>query len=203
MLGRVFRSDVRPVEIGRKLVRQMDIRRTVGVTGRTIVPNSFMVTISPSDWEQFEDMVDSLSNELVALLKAHAHDEGYRFPGPVEVFLRMGERQPPGVVDVEARFREPGPDEVVALLVLPGGQRVPLSNQVVSIGRAPDSTIVLGDQNASRRHAEIRPIEGRFALVDLGSTNGTWVNGRRIAEQILDDGDELTFGQTILRYEDR
>lgn len=203
MFGRVFRSEVRPVEIGRKLVRQMDVRRTVGVTGRTIVPNSYTVVVGQDDYEQFADMVETLSNELIELLKAHAHDERYHFAGPVELFFDVDGRQRPGVVEIEARFREPGPGEITASLLLPGGQRVPLGAEAISIGRAPESTIVLGDQNASRRHAEIRPIEGRFAIVDLASTNGTVVNGRRVSEQVLNDGDTITFGQTTIRYEDR
>ena len=203
VFGRVFRSEVRPVEIGRKLVRQMDVRRTVGVTGRTIVPNSYVVVVGEADYEQFSDMVDTLSGELVELLKAHARDERYQFAGPVEVFFEVEQRQRPGVVEIEAKFREPGPGEITASLVLPGGQRVPLSNETISSGRAPDSTIVLGDQNASRRHAEIRPLEGGFAIVDLASTNGTVVNGVRITEHLLSDGDAVTFGQTTIRFEDR
>ncbi|HPB45797.1 MAG: FHA domain-containing protein [Microthrixaceae bacterium] len=201
VFGRVFRSEVRPVEIGRKLVREMDVARTVGVNGQTLVPNSYLVVVSPSDHEQFADMVDPLSGELMALLKQHAKDERYRFVGPLAVSFEVDEQQRPGVVGIDSRFRQPNAGDVMAHLLLPGGQRVPLSVEAVSVGRSPDCTVQLGDQNASRRHAEIRPVEGGYAVVDLASTNGTLVNGRRVAEHILNDGDDITFGQTTIRYE--
>lgn len=201
VFGRVFRSEVRPVEIGRKLVRQMEVRRTVGVSGKTMVPNSFVVVVGPSDYEQFEDMVDALAAQLVELLKAHAYDERYQFAGPVEVFFEVDDAQRPGVVGVEGRFRQPSPGEVMASLVLPNGERVGISTDTISIGRGNDCTIMLGDQNASRRHAEVRPVDGGYALVDLASTNGTLVNGRRVHEHLLSDGDQITFGQTTFRFE--
>jgi pSer/pThr/pTyr-binding forkhead associated (FHA) protein len=104
-------------------------------------------------------------------------------------------------VSIDARFRQPDPGTEIAALILPGGERVPLSNEVVSVGRSSDCTIVLGDQNASRRHAEFRPVEGGFAIVDLASTNGTKVNGRNVTEHTLVHGDEVLFGATAIRFE--
>lgn len=201
VFGRVFRSGVRPVELGRKLVREMDVHRTVGVSGATMAPNSFVFVLADADFEQLADMEDTLANELSALAKTHASDERYRFAGPVEVFFEVDPAQRPGVVSIDARFRQPEPGAAVATLVLPGGDRVPLADETVSIGRASDCTLVLGDQNASRRHAELRPVDGRFVLVDLASTNGTKVNGRNVSEHTLADGDEILFGATSIRFE--
>ena len=65
-----------------------------------------------------------------------------------------------------------------------------------------DCTIPLNDQNVSRRHAEIAPGRGAYVVRDLGSTNGTMVNGTRIGgEQRLSDGDILSFGSTYVRFE--
>ena len=86
--------------------------------------------------------------------------------------------------------------------MLPSGQRIPLGDRPVTIGRLPDCTIPLNDQNVSRRHAEIRPAGSGYVVVDLGSTNGTMVNGTRIdGEQRLNDGDIVSFGSTHLRFE--
>jgi pSer/pThr/pTyr-binding forkhead associated (FHA) protein len=72
---------------------------------------------------------------------------------------------------------------------------------VVTVGRTPNSTIVLADPNVSRNHAEIRPVGTGYVVVDLQSTNGTRVNGIRIANHELDGGDQITFGNTVLRFE--
>jgi pSer/pThr/pTyr-binding forkhead associated (FHA) protein len=87
-------------------------------------------------------------------------------------------------------------------LVLPSGERVTLSERTVTIGRLPDCTIALPDANVSRKHTEIRPSGEAFVIVDLGSTNGTKVNGIRIeGERTLADGDIVSVGSTHLRFE--
>ena len=86
--------------------------------------------------------------------------------------------------------------------MLPSGQRISLGDRPVTVGRLSDCTIPLNDQNVSRRHAEIRPGRGAYVVADLGSTNGTMVNGTRISgEQRLADGDILSFGSTYVRFE--
>lgn len=201
VVGRVFRSGVRPVELGRKLVREMDVHRTVGVDGLTMVPNAYTIVLSEADYEPLAEMESTLIGELTQLVRSHAQDERYRFPGPVEVAFQPDPRARAGVVTVGARFRQPEPGTVLASLVLPTGDRVPLSTEAVSIGRAVDCTVVLGDPNASRRHAEVRPSPTGFVVADLASTNGTKVNGRNITEHPLTDGDEIVLGGTVLRYE--
>ena len=86
-------------------------------------------------------------------------------------------------------------------VVMPSGERVTIGNRVVSIGRLPECTITLNDANVSRRHAEIRP-GNEIVIADLGSTNGTKVNGLRIdGERVLTDGDIVSLGSTHLRFE--
>jgi pSer/pThr/pTyr-binding forkhead associated (FHA) protein len=60
---------------------------------------------------------------------------------------------------------------------------------------------VLADPNVSRHHAEVRPAGDGFVVVDLGSTNGTRVNGAKVAEHLLVDGDEVRFGNTVVHFE--
>ena len=199
--GRVFRSGVRPVELGRKLVREMDSKRTVGVNGQTMVPNAFTFEVSDDDFEQLSDMLSALRRELGDLARSHAHDEGYRLAGPLEVEVIAASGRRPGLVALTSRFHSPEPGVPIAALVLPNGDRVPLADEIVTIGRNADSAIVLGDPNASRHHAEIRPLGAGFVVVDLGSTNGTQVNGARITEHVLQPGDVVTFGSTVLRFE--
>ena len=87
-------------------------------------------------------------------------------------------------------------------LVLPSGLRVPLGERVTTVGRLPECTISINDSNVSRNHAEIRTGLNTYVAVDLGSTNGTMVNGTRIiGEQPLNDGDIISFGSTHVRFE--
>jgi len=80
---------------------------------------------------------------------------------------------------------------------------VPLRSEPIAIGRDPQNEVTLDDRRVSRRHAEIRLRLGRYTLYDLQSTNGTLVNGRRIAEVVLSDEDRITIGgaELVVRLE--
>lgn len=199
---RLFRSTVKPVEFGRKLQREMDSNRSVGVSGRTIAPNWFRFEVSSEDYARLADFTHTLTRELADAAREHARDEGYAFVGPVEVSIEEQASARPGMLGIEARFAEGDGAGPPGTLLLPTGDRVPLGEYVVSIGRQHDCTIVLADPNVSRHHAEIRPSGDGYVVVDLGSTNGTRVNGDRIPGQhFLTDGDELRCGNTIMRFQ--
>ena len=104
--SRLFRSGLSPVEFGRKLEREMDAHRTVGVDGRTIAPNSFTFSIAPVDGEQLADLLGTLRRELADAAREHARDEGYAFVGPVAVQIEVAEGTRPGVLAVTGRFAE-------------------------------------------------------------------------------------------------
>jgi hypothetical protein len=199
--ARAFKSGLRPVELGRRIVREMDDNRSVGVRGGTVVPNEFTVWLSPSDIEQFEGVQDSLARELGDAAREHARDEGYAFMGPVEVELLADERLHTGAFQITGRLAEGDGGAGAGSIVLPNGDRFALTDSVITVGRHPDSNLVLADPNVSRNHAEIRPQGERFAVVDLGSTNGTAVNGAPVRERRLSDGDELRIGSATIRFE--
>jgi hypothetical protein len=197
----LFRTGLRPVELGRRLVREMDDERTVDVRGRTVVPNHFTVELSTTDHDQFADIADTLARELADAAREHARDEGYSFLGPVDVELVPVDGMRTGTFRITARLRQGEGGAGAGSLVLPTGERVPLGEHTLTIGRLPESNIVLADPNVSRSHAEIRPRGTGFVLVDLGSTNGSRVNGVRVSEHELADGDEITLGNTRMRFE--
>ncbi|HEX8804680.1 MAG TPA: DUF3662 and FHA domain-containing protein, partial [Acidimicrobiales bacterium] len=199
--ARAFRSSIRPVELARRLAREMDDRRSVGVRGTPVVPNHFGVFLSPADFEEFGEVGDALRRELCDAARAHARDEHYQFMGPVQVDLMVDERLGTGRFEIEGRFREGAGGSGAGSLVLPTGDRFTLAEHAISIGRKPESNIVLADPNVSRNHAEIRPQGDGFVLVDLGSTNGSKVNGVRVDQRLLQDGDEISFGNTRMRFE--
>lgn len=200
-ISRLFRSGLSPVEFGRKLERELDAHRTVGVDGRTIVPNLLTFRISPSDAEQLDDLLGTLRRELADAAREHARDERYVFVGAVEVIIETDDAVRPGVLAIDARFAESESGLPPGSLLLPTGDRVPLGEYVVSVGRQGDCTIVLADPNVSRHHAEIRPSGEGFVVVDLGSTNGTRVNDAKVSEHQLRDGDEVRFGNTVMHFQ--
>jgi hypothetical protein len=102
--------------------------------------------------------------------------------------------------DRAARRLAPEPSRPQALLV-GEGRRTVLSGDRVLLGRSRECDVQLADPNVSRRHAELRRDEGRWSVIDLGSTNGIKLNGRRVDQAALEPGDRLTLGLTELTYE--
>jgi len=200
MFARAFRTGLQPVEIGRRLVKDLDANRTLDVRGRSVAPNSFVIHLAPQDQERFENISDSLIAELRTIIRDHGTAEGFRFLGPIRIRFVEDEDETVGIFSVDAGFDERPPSDHHGYLELPDGQRVGMGVQAVTIGRVPESTIVLTDPNASRHHAEILLDGDSFELVDLGSTNGSKINGQDVSRQLLVDGDELTFGTIRLRF---
>jgi hypothetical protein len=201
VFARAFKSQLRPVELGRRLVREMDDQRTVNVRGETAVPNDFTVTMGPEDHEQFTEIAGSLTRELADAARSHAREEGYVFMGPIEVRLEVDEGMRTGSFGLSARFKEGVGGAGAGALVLPAGDRVVLGSAVVTIGRSKQSDVVLDDASVSRRHAEIRPEGDGYKVVDLDSTNGTRVNGSVVRERSLTDGDLIVVGDARIRFE--
>jgi hypothetical protein len=199
-LAKPFRTNLQPVEIGRRLTREMDLHRRVGNRG-LIAPNSFSVTLAKPDVERFSNFLDALVRELAEAAREHARNEQYTFVGPIDVQILEGSRLRAGRFSVDAEVIE-GPDGMVpAELVLPGGGRIHIETEPVVIGRMPECAVVLSDPNVSRRHAEVVRVNDAFVVRDLGSTNGTKLNGAPIREGYLTTGDNITVGSTTLVFE--
>ena len=195
-----FRGPMQPIEISHRMLREMDLGRRVGVRG-LLAPNHFAVSVSRADLDRFEGFTDALVHELAESARQHAVNEGYSFTGPVEVELfeskrlKAGTRRHRGVVLRGRRAAEPRAAR------RHDRWRSPTTPLV--IGRAPECGVVLGDTNVSRRHAQVALHDGAVVVTDLGSTNGTFVNGRRVTRATVRPGDELSIGTSRLRVEVR
>ncbi len=200
VFAKAFRSGLQPVELGRRLTREMDARRAVGVRG-VIAPNVFSFALAPADLERFAPFSEALVRELGDAAREHARSEGYLFVGPVEVELHEDASLTAGIFLVTSELREAEGGVPVGALVLPDGERVIVADEPLTIGRLNECDVVLADDSASRRHAEVRRRENDIVVVDLGSTNGTRVNGERVTERRLVDGDQIVIGSTSLRFE--
>jgi hypothetical protein len=200
VFARTFRSGVEPVEVARRMTREMDLHRVLGINGM-IAPNHYRVSLSPSDVANFESYVQALTRELSEAVREHARDEGYGFVGPVHVELAEDESLGAGQFLIASAVVEAPGGAPVGSLRLPDGNRVEVGEEPVTIGRLPECDVVLSDPNVSRRHAEVRRRGNEIVVIDLDSTNGTRVNGAGVKERRLADGDEITLGSTVIRFE--
>jgi hypothetical protein len=231
IFGRAFRTNVQPVELARKLAKEMDDHRSISVS-RVYVPNEYSIYLSPGDREQFESYEENLRGELQDYLGEHARREDYALLSPPRVLMetdddldvgefgiatrmvqpdrRRAAGEPAGDLEPGATMiykpKTPQPTEAVSpaehdveqelVTLMVDGTRHEVKQRRVVLGRSRDCDIQLADANVSRRHAELRQEGASYWIVDLGSTNGMEVNGKRVKRAKLSDGDTFTLGST-------
>jgi hypothetical protein len=232
--SRAFRSEVRPVEIARKLAREMEEHKSFSVS-RTYVPNEYRVYLSPRDRQRFADYEEALVGELAGYLLEHARRERLALLSKPVIEFETDDRLGLGEFGIQTRVvkhdeapaaAEPAPEQAGRTMVYSNASRVaePLEERARSrahtalllvegrrmvigpagatIGRSRQCDVVLSDPNVSREHAEIRPRGDAWVLTDLGSTNGSSLNGRRIDRpEVIKPGDEIELGTSIVTFE--
>ena len=200
VFSKAFRGGLQPVELGRRLTREVDAGRTVSVRG-TVAPNHAVITLSEIDAERFESFAEALVRELEDAMREHARDRSYRFIGPVKVELFQDPDFKKSEFTMIVEVRQGPGGMPAAALVLGDGSRVAVGEDPIIIGRAPECDIELADATVSRRHAEVVRDGDAWFIRDLGSSNGTKVNGAGVVDQILNDDDEIRLGAVTLRFE--
>jgi hypothetical protein len=201
VFAKAFRRGLTPIEVGRRLTREMDVRRTVGVRG-LIAPNEFRVAVSPTDHETvIAQMEQKVTRDLAGYAREHAREEGYVLVGRVVVTFEVDDKLGAGEFLVTSAMVE-GEGGPPGTLVTPDGERIQIPVEPITIGRSPDCDIVLPNEEVSRQHAEVRREDEGFVLVDLESLNGTKVNGAGVkAPRELHHGDTITIGSSDIRFE--
>ena len=233
VFSRAFRTHVQPVELARKLAKEMDDHRMISVS-RVYAPNEYSVYLSPTDREQFETYEESLLTELQEYLGEHARRESYVLLSAPQIVMNTDADLEIGEFGIATRMVQPEPGEAPPVPeAAPGatmvykpkasgptqaatpaelgvepevvtleadGTKHQVDKRSVVIGRSKDCDIRLADPNVSRRHAEIRQEGTAYWLLDLDSTNGTSVNGRRQKRAKLEDEDRITLGSTDLVF---
>ena len=236
VFGRAFRTNVQPVELARKLAKEMDDNRSVSVS-RVYVPNEYTVYLSTSDREQFAGYESSLLSELEEYLLEHARRESYAVLTAPRVLLETDDDLTVGEFGIATRMAQPKggrrggdePDEQLesgatmiyrpraappaagAPIDAPGldrevavlswdGQSRRIDKRRFVLGRSHECDVQVDDGNVSRRHAELRQEGSSYWVVDLDSTNGVEVNGRRVKRAKLESGDTLTVGSTDISF---
>ena len=223
--AKAFRSEVQPVEIASALKREVDDRATIVARGRTLVPNTFVVELGPADHGRLGEWEDALGDELRDVVSEHAGQQEYAFVGPITVVFEEAEDLDTGLFRVrssttkgrvqaspavsapaQSHGQAPAPARsgVLHVSLDVEGRSHQVSSPVTVIGRGAEADVVVDDAGVSRRHAEVHSDGNRVRVVDLGSTNGTFVDGERVGQQgaPLADGSRITVGRTrvIVRF---
>jgi hypothetical protein len=217
--AKAFRSEVQPVEIASALRREVDDRATIVGRGRTLVPNTFTVELGAGDHERLGQWEEALAVELRDVVNEHAGQQRYAFVGPVTVSFEEADDLDTGVFRVRSTTTRaartasrPAPDFAAHPDAAPpapagrpatgppwveiDGRRIDLAPGVSILGRGAEADVVVDDPGVSRRHAELHTTGGQVRLVDLGSTNGTYVDGEKVATAELREGSRITMGRS-------
>jgi hypothetical protein len=232
-----FKSEVQPIELARKLAREMDAHRAASVS-RTYAPNEYTVYLSPQDREQFAHYEEGLQRELSLYLLEHARKRGYSLISRPTVEFETEDRLELGLFGIRARLADAPEEQVQQLepqapsghtqvynvrdlkappvdldqqgapaglapraVVESGDRRHALTAPATVVGRGRDADLRFDDPNISRTHVQFRAEGGDWVVADLGSTNGTRLNGRTLAAPAtLRSGDVVQLGNTVLTF---
>ena len=215
VFARTFRSAVQPVEIAAALNREVDNSAQILSRDRRLVPNNFVVELSEADHDRLEGLGPQLPRELTEMLREHAAQQSYVFTGPVHIDLEASDDLTTGRFRVRSKSvsrssvaaGDPTDTQIrraTATLEV-NGERLPLAPPGIVIGRGNDADLRIDDPGVSRKHIEIRVEEAqdlggapRITVLDLGSTNGVLVNGKRVERAALADGATIKIGNTTM-----
>jgi hypothetical protein len=210
--ARAFKAEVQPVEIASALQRECDDRAAIVARGRTIVPNAFTVDLGPADHERLSVYAEPLGEELAAMVREHADEQGYAFIGPVTVAFELDDELPTGRFQVRgaAVAGATAAESSTAVPATGGRGGLPwvevgsttyaLTRAITRIGRGADTDLRIDDPGISRNHAELRRSGGDVTIVDLGSTNGIVIDGAKVDELRLRDGARVQLGSTTMIF---
>jgi FHA domain-containing protein len=207
LFAKTFRSGLQPVELAKRVLKEMDAGRTVGVS-EVWAPNAFEFRLSSFDADRFEQAEAALVTELKEVVRENASERGWGLVGPPEITfetdpsLKKGEfRCRASLVEGEEKV-EPASPSAASLVIHEDGEThsIVLAAETMTIGRSPECQIAIADKGASRRHAQVRRKKDTYTLTDLGSTNGTRLNGQTIQARELSDGDRITIGSTLIEF---
>jgi hypothetical protein len=219
-VARLFRSPIQPSEIAKRLERAMEGQQMISVR-RIIVPNNYHVYLHPQDFQAFQPVRAEMEREMANYLAELAQERNFSMLEHPKVALAEDPavaRRSIQVVADTAGSSEPEPTTSQTMVIETGKagtvraklllgkrgtqQSIPLDSTLVSIGRGLNNDVILEDARVSRNHAQVRYRARRFWVTDLGSTNGTFVNGDSVSESALRDGDIISLGGLELTFKE-
>jgi len=215
--ARAFRSAVQPVEIAAALQREVDNSVHILSRDRLLAPNSFVVELSATDYDRLAPYGQTLSDELAGMVRDHVAEQRYTLAGPLMISFERSEGLTTGRFQVRGQANAtvtPADGQRMTDTAMRGapvvlevnGVRHPLAPPGLVVGRGSEADLRINDPGISRRHIEIRvQVNGNrlsVEAIDLGSTNGSVVDGRRVQQALLHDGSTVLIGNTTLVVRD-
>jgi hypothetical protein len=227
--AKVFKGVVHPVEVLNAMQREAEAHKAILAGGRTLVPNRYVIDLSPYDHSRLAPYAAALAQELAQSQAEFIGEQGWTVYGDVIVEVERGDGLDTGMFrvtaevytggdvapvqsyDVPSPYPSPydqqgygppsgtGPARSVRLIGS-DGRGYPLSIGSTVIGRGDQANLRLPDVGISRRHARLDFDGAQVVLTDLGSTNGTMVNGQRVSAVALNPGDMIQLGTTTLTF---
>jgi FhaA, N-terminal domain/FHA domain len=228
--AKVFKGVVHPVEILNAMQREAEAHKAILVGGRTLVPNRYVIDLSPYDHSRLAPYAAALAQELAQSQAEFIGEQAWTVYGDVIVEIERGDGLDTGMFRVSAEVytadQHQGPAHFDAApqyqayppqgqgpmggppppggrnvrLVSGDGRTYPLAIGQTVIGRGDQANMRLPDVGISRRHARLDFDGSQVVLTDLGSTNGTMVNGQRVSAVALNPGDMIQLGTTTLTF---
>ena len=196
--AKTFKSGLQPIEITAALRRELDTKAAVVARDRILVPNTFTVHLSPGDYERMTGIGPTLIDELTQLVQTHATAQHYQFAGGISIALSEDKELSEGIVRIDSGNLK---GEVSWTPVLDiGGKRYPITRSRTVIGRGAEADVTVDDTGISRKHVEILWDGKRGQVNDLGSTNGSQLNGAPVTKAALPPDSVISIGRTRIVF---
>lgn len=196
---RTFRSGVQPIELSSALKNELDTHTQIVARDRILVPNDFVIKLAPDDYDRLAELGTTLTDDLVEVVQQHAMQQGYQFIGGIQVALDRDTHLAVGDPRIASRSIK---TQVVWVPTAEfNGRTEHLAKGHTVFGRSSTSDIQIQDAGISKQHAAVQWDGVRAILTDLGSTNGTFVDGQRITAPVeLPREANLRLGRTELHF---
>lgn len=196
VVGTVFRGQLHPSELASRIIREADLAAAQTADG-TVVPNRYVLVVNPEDLAG-QSPPPELRQELATLVEELAFERGWRLEGPAEVVVITDPDVTRGSPRCDGQFVEDARPPWARLV---GEQTREITVNRAVVGRGPEADVEIPSRHVSRRHALIWKQDERMLIQDLGSANGTRVDGvlldRRPVQ--VQPGSVITFGDTSYR----
>ena len=178
--SKTFKSELQPIEISAAIKTEMDSNASFVSRDRILVPNAFTAYLSPADFTRMRALGENLILELTDQIARHANRQKFQFGGALSIKVAEDGSLNIGQVRIASTTAHVQVEWTPALEV--AGTRYVLTKPQTTVGRDASADIQVNDSGLSRTHFEILWDGKRGGIRDLGSTNGTKVNGRAVTE---------------------
>ena len=196
--AKTFKSGLQPIEITAALRRELDTKAVVVARDRILVPNRFTVRLARGDFERMTGLGEALIDELIQLVQQHAAAQHYQFAGGISIALANDPSLSEGMIQLDSANVK-GTVSWTPVLDI-AGKRYPITRSRTIIGRGSDADITVDDTGISRKHVEVLWDGSRAQVNDLGSTNGSLLNGAPVDKAPLQPDSVISIGRTRIVF---